>query len=173
MRSGIFQKTTMLLKTLEKIEKFSILEAEIIEIINKHGNEHNQIICQTLEEGSTDWLTGIGRIEELSEKEESLYTHINPGLQGTLLEEYILKYNAFRTRILTIQPRHCYSVHPDPTPRIHIPIKTDMQSWMVWPYHNVVKNLERKFVYWTDTRQPHTFFNGGTEPRIHIVMCVK
>jgi hypothetical protein len=158
---------------LENIKNFNILVNEVNDIIKKVQIEHNQIICQTIDPDSDDWQTGIGRIAELDYEEENLYTHINRELNGTVLADLIKKYNGFRTRIMIMPSRHCYSIHADPTPRIHIPIVTSDQAWMIWPYLSECKRMNPGVVYWVDTRKQHTFVNGGETARIHIVMGVE
>ena len=162
----------MTLVPLENINNFNQLTEEVNNILKKVKIEHNQIICQTVDPDSNDWQTGIGRIAELAYEEENLYTHVNRELSGTVLSELIKKYNGFRTRIMIMPPRHCYSIHADPTPRIHIPISTNNQAWMIWPYLSECKTMNPGLVYWVDTTKHHTFINGGETNRIHIVMGV-
>lgn len=163
----------MILQPLYKFLNFQILQKEILELVKKIKVNDNQLICQGLEEGKNDWVTGIGRIEELEEQEERKYQFIYPELQGTLLEKFIREHSGFRTRIMIMNPKQCYSVHADPTPRIHLPIKTNNQCWMIWPYKNQCYQLYEGVVYLADTTQNHTFCNGSVDqPRIHIVMCV-
>ena len=162
----------MLLFPLENLKNFTSLKSQVIEIIDTVGFIQNQIICQGLDEDGDDWHTGIGRISELDYQNENLYRFLNQGLKNTPLGNLIEKYNAFRTRILALDPRHCYTVHKDPTPRIHIPVITNSESWMIWPYNNFCQKLKPGLLYWTDTRQPHTFLNGGDDIRIHIVLGV-
>ena len=162
----------MLTYPLYHLPNFLLLVDEINNIINTVGFEKNQIICQSLESQIDDWYCGIGSIEELEEKEEQRYCHTNSKIKNSLLDELIQKHNGFRTRIMLMPPRQCYSIHADPTPRIHIPIITNDQCWMIWPKHNTCKQLQTGLVHWTDTRQPHTFINGSTSNRLHIVMCV-
>jgi hypothetical protein len=162
----------MLTYPLYHLPNFSLLVQEVNEIIDLVGFEKNQIICQSLEPQAEDWHCGIGSIEELEEKEEKRYCYLNSKLENSILGELIKKHNGFRTRIMLMPPRQCYSIHADPTPRLHIPIVTNDQCWMVWPQHNTCKQLQSNLVHWTDTRKAHTFVNGGTENRIHIVMCV-
>jgi len=163
----------MFIKPLEKIVDFVRFEKEILDIITQVGFRQNQIICQTTDVDSTDWYTGIGRIDLLEHTNEELYSQINPMLKGTMLAEIIEKYQGFRTRIMCMNSRSCYSIHSDPTPRLHIPLITNKGAWMVWPDSSVTIHLPRGYVYWTDTTQPHTFFNAGIEDRIHIIMGVK
>lgn len=162
----------MLAYPLENLKNFDSLKSQVEQIISDIGFLNNQIICQGLSENGNDWHTGIGRISELDYQDENLYRFLNKGLKDTPLGDLIEKYDAFRTRILALDPRHCYSVHNDPTPRIHIPIVTNFESWMIWPYNDQCKKLKPGLVYWTDTRKAHTFLNGGDDIRIHIVLGV-
>ncbi len=162
----------MLVRPLYFIDNFETLVQEVLNIINTVKFEKNQIICQTLNDDIDNWRSGIGRIDELEETEERKYSRINSSLKGTYLEKLITQHSAYRTRIMMMPPRQCYSVHADPSQRIHIPIVTNDQCWMIWPKFNSCNQLLTHRAYLTDTTKPHTFINGGTEDRIHIVMCV-
>jgi hypothetical protein len=162
----------MLVRPLHVIDDFETLSAEVFNLINKVQFDKNQIMCQSLVEDTNNWTSGIGRIEELEEKEEQKYNQINSDLKGTYIEKLILQHAAYRARIMIMQPRQCYSIHADPSKRIHIPIVTNDQCWMIWPKFNSCNQLQTHRAYLTDTTKPHTFINGGTDPRIHIVMCV-
>jgi len=162
----------MLVKRLNQLKNFSDLSKEVLDLVTTINPEGNQIICQNVNPDTESWDTGIGRIEELEVAQEKEYTHIHSKLSGSCLEEIIKKYNGFRTRIMVMNSKSCYSVHADPTPRIHIPIVTSPQCWMIWPHHNTCHQLHPGHTYWTDTSKRHTFINGGLEQRIHIVMCV-
>lgn len=162
----------MLVLPLYFIDDFETLHREVFEIINLVKFEKNQIMCQHLEEELDDWKSGVGRIEELEEQEEKKYSKINSNLKGSYIEKLIIQHSAYRTRIMLMPPRRCYSVHADPSKRIHIPIVTNDQCWMIWPNFNSCNRLEIKRAYLTDTTKPHTFINGGQEDRIHLVMCV-
>lgn len=164
----------MLFKPLGDVENFDSLKSQILFLVDKYADKENQLSCQTTPEGSGDWKESIGRVDSLIEKDESVYRTIQPELEGTELSELIKKYNGFRTRIMLMSPRSCYSVHKDSCPRIHIPIITNNQAWMVWPYNGLCLNLKPGTVYWTDTRKHHSFFNAHDElTRIHVVMNVE
>ena len=84
----------------------------------------------------------------------------------------IIKENGwYRTRVLMLDPRECYTYHTDPTPRMHIPVKTN-EACMFILDDEVVKMDEEGTVYWIDTTFPHLALNGSREKRIHIVGCV-
>jgi hypothetical protein len=164
----------MLFKKLYQIENFNLLRSEILTIVNSVEHQQNQIICQTLEEGVEDFSTGTGKIDELNEQDEKKYKFINPSLKNTYLHEIISRHNAYRTRILKLNPRSCYSIHSDISARIHIPIETNDQCWMIWPTISFCVKLQEGYAYWTDTRKPHTYLNGDKNlVRIHLVMVVE
>lgn len=161
------------LKIIEVIKDFKELRAEVLEIFKNHGIDQNQIILQTNKEGTEDWFSGIGRVEDLEGKIEDDYVHVQPSLKGSLIEKYILKYNGFRTRIMNLPPKVVYTVHADATKRVHIPIVSNKHSWMIWPHHDYCIQLKEGFSYETDTTLIHTAFNGSPmSHRMHIVMCV-
>jgi hypothetical protein len=103
---------------------------------------------------------------------EREYKFIQPELEGTLIAYYLEKYKVYRSRIMLMSPRSCYSVHRDSTQRIHIPIVANPQAWMVWPFENQCYRFEEGNVYQTDTTKLHSFFNGSEEDRIHMVCCL-
>ena len=163
----------MRLKILECVNNFELLEKEVNDLIATVAFEKNQIICQTLQENCEDWYTGIGKIEELDEKEEKKYNFINPVIKNTEISRLIEKYKGFRARIMIMNPKSCYSIHRDPTPRIHIPITSDpLQSWMVWPLDNECHRMPIGMVYWADTTKKHTFINCSEKIRIHLIMGI-
>lgn len=159
-------------RLLDRIINFEKLRNEVIELVKEKSSDSNQIILQGLDPDVEEWHIGTGSIEELEEKEEKKYHHLNSSLIGTELGNIINQYRGFRARIMIMPPRRCYSIHADPTARIHIPIITNNQCWMIWPHNNKCFKLSSGKIYYTDTRIQHTFINGGTEDRIHIVMCV-
>lgn len=161
----------MVFRSLGKITNFKKLHDEIFDIIDTVGFINNQIILQSIA-GQENWHLGIGSIEDLEEKDEQQYISIHGKVKHTEISKIIETCGGFRTRIMSMDSRRCYSIHKDPTPRIHIPILTNDQCWMIWPYDNVCKQMLYEQIYFTDTTKAHTFVNGGLEPRIHLVMCV-
>lgn len=161
-----------LLKLLHPINNFGKLKQEIDDLVNEIGFTQNQIICQGLTPDHADWATGIGRIDELEHSDEHLYQHIHPRLKDTELEKLMITHNAYRTRIMLMNSRRCYSIHADPTPRVHVPIITNEQCWMIWPTESKCHRMAPGLAYWADTTKPHTFINGSTVDRIHLVMCI-
>jgi hypothetical protein len=164
----------MLVRYINRIENFARLTEEVSQLIHEIKPEKNQISCQMLTIGSENWEESIGSLTDLADQDEFSYKHIPKKLQGSVLEKLINDFNGFRTRIMIMSPRKCYSVHSDPSKRIHIPIVTNDQCWMVWPQENYCHRLLEGRSYLTDTTKPHTFFNGHSDlNRIHIVMSIK
>lgn len=165
-----------MLKILRKLENFDTIKQEVLDLVERVGFQgpyKNQIICQSLTDDVEDWQTGIGSVEELAVQQEQEYKYLQPSLKGTQIEKIINEFSAFRSRIMIMQPKSCYSLHNDHTPRIHIPITSNKGCWMIWPLNNKCHRLLPGHLYWTDTTRHHTFINGGGEPRIHMVICVK
>lgn len=162
-----------LVKKIDLAFNFIDIKQEVLEIIKEVGFKSNQIICQSLKETPDDWYTGIGRVDSLEDQREEEYSYINSALKGTKLESLIQQYNCFRTRIMLLPFRQCYSIHADPTPRLHLPIITNSQCWMIWPIHNQCFRMLPGDLYYADTTLTHTFINGSEQDRIHIVFGIK
>lgn len=160
------------IKLIGKVEEFDKLRTEVLDLVKERLNSNNQISLQTLENKVDDWYCSAGSLLKLENTNEKEYNQIQPSLKGTLIEQLINKYGGYRTRIMVSRPKSCYSVHFDESFRIHIPIVTNEQSWMVWPFVSKCFHLDEGNIYWTNTRNYHTVFNGSLEDRIHLVMCV-
>lgn len=157
----------------EDLSDFSILKKEVLDLVSKIPLEKNQISCQYPKNKDPDWYSSVGRLEQLEEKQETKYDQIHPELRGSMIEKIIERYKGYRARIMVMPPRQTYSIHADLTPRLHIPIDTNDQCWMIWPYDSKCVRLAEGKVYWTDTRKHHTAINGHeTKTRIHLVICV-
>jgi len=162
----------MLIKQLYKIENFSELKKEVLDLVNAAPEGISQIICQGLTEDTEDWSTGTGKVDKLEIKDEKQYKFINKNLKGSRLEEIVNFHNAYRTRIMIMDSVKCYSIHHDLGPRLHVPIVSNLESYMIWPQDSICCHLSPGYTYWTDTTKNHTFINGGSTRRIHLVMCV-
>ena len=77
----------------------------------------------------------------------------------------------YRTRIIKLQPNNCYTIHRDPTKRIHIPIVTNDKCLMI--VNNEVMYLPAGSHYVINTTHSHTAINGSNFDRIHIVGCIE
>jgi hypothetical protein len=123
--------------------------------------------------GSCGWLEGPGIDDESAEMQ---FGFINPKLTGSVIERWLTSFPMplYRARLMLARPGSCYSVHQDPHPRIHIPLVTHPQCLFVFPALSVVNHLPADgHSYWVDTRHFHTFANGSSENRLHIVAATQ
>ena len=111
-------------------------------------------------------------VKRENEVDESQYLEFVEDFKGTYFEEVYnelsKKHKLGRVRLLLLEPRNSLSWHRDPEPRLHIPIFTNPGAHVV--VDDRVKHLPADGGVWfTDTRNYHTVFNGGEENRIHLV----
>lgn len=114
-------------------------------------------------------IDGIGYTRNYKNYNIKNYNITNSYFKNTVVEKIIKDYNLYRTRLLQLDYKECYSVHKDYEKRIHIPIKTNSKSFMVFPEDNEIHHLQEGNIYLVDTTHLHTYFNGGKEERIHFV----
>lgn len=134
----------------------------------------NQIMLQSNQPDVDDYKTGLGRIANNLDAVEENYIHVLPSLRGTSLEKLIVSLNGFRSRLMYMKPKSCYSIHTDPSPRLHLALQTNDQALFLFPKHRgYFKIPEDRSIYLADTRFSHSFMNGSDEPRIHLVICTK
>ena len=125
----------------------------------------NQISLQGVP-GNIDPSYGTGRLEKLNHGEADFTEPLFPEM--TYTNSVIKQLGMFRTRLMRLQPYQCYSYHIDPTVRVHIPLITNENCFMI---------IEDKMYrypadgnhYLADTTKIHTFVNASLEDRIHIV----
>jgi hypothetical protein len=75
-----------------------------------------------------------------------------------------------RIRLMRLKPRTCYSLHQDLTPRIHVPIITNPECFMI--INGEIKYLSYGKVWWTNTLDPHTALNTSDRDRYHLLVEV-
>jgi hypothetical protein len=114
--------------------------------------------------GDDMWIGSTGK-QNGSEKS---YCELNPLFAGTIFEEIINKYKLIRTRFMWMGPNSCYSMHRDTSPRIHVPIITNDDCYLVFK-QGIIQHMEVGSVYWADTREIHTAMNCSSIPRLHLV----
>lgn len=74
----------------------------------------------------------------------------------------------FRTRVMILKSKTCYSYHKDLSKRIHIPIQTNENCFII--LDRKVKHYPANGNYYVvDTTKYHTAINASWENRIHIV----
>ena len=105
---------------------------------------------------------------------ETDFTELCNQFKGTEFEtvynELKSKYDIARVRVMKMGVKYCMSWHNDTTIRIHYPIKTQPECFMV--IEDEVAHLEQDKWHWTDTTKNHTALNASAEDRIHLVVAV-
>lgn len=139
---------------------------KILQELNQIPNYNNQISLQTVK--GFDHEYGIGRLNNLNHSEEDFNYFCFPELEYT--NSIIKMLGMYRTRIMKMKPKTCYSYHQDPTQRIHIPLITNENCFMVIEDRCYWYPADGKY-YLVDTTKKHTFVNASHEERIHIVGC--
>jgi mannose-6-phosphate isomerase-like protein (cupin superfamily) len=94
--------------------------------------------------------------------------------KGTIWETYLNQYQMYRTRFMWVNPRACYKVHKDITPRVHFVLKTNPDAKFYLPDlgADCMVHLEEGKIYWVDTTKAHSFINFGDNRRLHLVGAV-
>jgi hypothetical protein len=125
----------------------------------------DQISLQTVL-GETDPAYGTGRLTGLKHGESSFTEPMFPEMEYT--NQVIKELGMFRTRLMRLKPYQCYSYHVDPSPRIHIPLITNPNCFMI--IDDILYRYPADGNYYVaDTTKIHTFVNASTESRVHIV----
>jgi hypothetical protein len=114
------------------------------------------------------WSSAIGK----SQGNELEYTELNPFFKDTIFETIINQYSLKRTRLMWVNPKSCYSLHQDETPRVHIPLITNPECYFLF-YPGILCHLPINSVWWVNTKLKHTFLNCSEEPRLHLVGIVE
>lgn len=123
--------------------------------------------------GGEDWNEGTGSRPGESEKQ---WDKVHPSLVGTWWDTDFfpsLPWKVYRTRIMTMEGRKCYSIHKDDNPRLHVALKTTGQARFIFTKPAEIIHIPVDgHIWWVDTRHEHTAINGSIEPRIHLLMSL-
>jgi hypothetical protein len=137
------------------------------EIIWTESNQGKQTGLQ-YKLGEDPWTSAVGK----SQGQELQYTELNPFFKNTIFETIIEKYNLKRTRLMWVNPKSCYSLHQDETPRLHIPLVTNSECYFLFNPGGIF-HLPAGSVWWVNTQLLHTFLNCSNQSRLHLVGIVE
>ena len=126
-------------------------------------------ICLQGVTDNPDPFFGCGTISNIKPYKETDFTE--PNFNFPYINSIIEELNMYRTRVLVLKPKVCYSIHSDPTKRIHIPVITNEHCWLIVNKEIIHLPADGRH-YEIDTTQKHTALNGSWEDRIHIVGCI-
>nr|7V4F_A Chain A, Beta-hydroxylase [Streptomyces sp. MK730-62F2]7V4F_B Chain B, Beta-hydroxylase [Streptomyces sp. MK730-62F2]7V4M_B Chain B, Beta-hydroxylase [Streptomyces sp. MK730-62F2]7V4N_A Chain A, Beta-hydroxylase [Streptomyces sp. MK730-62F2]7V4N_B Chain B, Beta-hydroxylase [Streptomyces sp. MK730-62F2]ACQ63618.1 beta-hydroxylase [Streptomyces sp. MK730-62F2] len=149
------------------------LRESVVELLERHPlvfEGTRQLALQHRPEATDPWYEGCQRQSLISS--DSDFTEVHGELRDTYLGEVFdrLPFKPIRTRIMALDPKYCYSVHRDLTPRYHLAVTTSEHARFVFIEHDKVLHIPADGdLYYVDTRQLHSAFNGGDDMRIHIV----
>lgn len=173
---------------LERLQK-EYQELDIDNLLMKSPN--NQLAVQTTDDcpvekqlnygtGSLlyDWsnLDEHGNPTKIENKRKQFeFTKISDHFKGSYFDEIISEiseryFPIHRSRFMMSKPKSCLSTHKDVTRRVHIPIYTNEDCYMV--FTDQVCRLPYGKIYVADTTVPHTAVNASNQLRTHFVMCV-
>jgi len=93
-----------------------------------------------------------------------------PDYEGTIFEEIMNDWDAYRMRVLCRKKQTTYTVHTDVTPfRYHLALITNPDAYVVYPTHKKLFQIPADgYVYRMNTTEPHTVMNCGPD-RYHLV----
>lgn len=104
--------------------------------------------------------------------DERDFTIFNEEFKSTsLYEMYQSIPSISRFRIMTMDGPVCYTFHKDLSMRYHYVIKTNPNNLFLFPDHKLFYHIPcDQRLYIVDTREKHSFINGGRIRRIHLVL---
>lgn len=139
--------------------------------------------------GATDvWLDAIGSLYNsvtgefvAKEKDFSEYNPYIPDYTKSTLNglKHYLGINFGRIRFMRLMPKTGLTIHADLEQRYHLALDTNPYA-LFGRYNDSSENQTVAecfhipadgYFYKVDTREKHFVFNGGWEPRIHLVIC--
>ena len=164
----------MNIELVKKIATFSNFESLKLETLKLLEVLKLEQISLQIKPNVINWSNSSGWL--LNSKKEFEFNVIHPELKGSVFDEYLqsFPFEIYRTRIMVLQPFNSYSIHKDPTPRVHIPVVTDIKTAFLFPHDNYMAHMPAdRSIYRTDTTKTHTFVNYSDKPRIHIVSVIK
>jgi len=136
--------------------------------LKKLPKYETQIGLQSVK-GIDDPFYATGRITE-KEHEETDFTEFL--FDMPYLNSILKEHNVYRARVMKMKERTCYTYHQDLTKRLHIPLITNENCFLLLDKQAVHLPADGS-VYIVDTTKFHTAINASLEDRIHIIGCLK
>lgn len=155
---------------LDKTYNIDKIRVEIDQLVEWHGwGRNNQLSLQS-PDGNME--TGDGKIEWHKGYEETDFTALNIDPRWEI-SKFVTENNLYRTRVMLLEPKQCYTYHFDRTPRVHLAIDTHENCFIT--VDDELRHIpEDGHPYWIDTRKNHTALNGTMDfHRVHIVGCTQ
>jgi hypothetical protein len=145
----------------------SIQNTPLYERFNGLSIQHRQGIFPPWDQ--VDGLESLRLYENCTEKD---FNVIQKNFKNTEFEKVINDFKLVRSRIMSVKANNNYSVHKDPSWRLHIPIETNEECIFYFPDHKEHFYLEEGKTYKVNTTKRHTFINSSGNHRIHFIGCI-
>jgi len=131
---------------------------------------------------ASPFYDGVGSLYDLTTGaplgEESDFFEFNAKLNGWYIHEvYKTIKSEFpelgRVRLMGLRPKSCLSVHRDTGFRLHVPIVSGKQCFMIYQDSGLVHMPADGHAYLADTIKPHSAMNGHADfRRVHMVFSI-
>lgn len=179
-------------KLLESFNSFKVTfdtEYSLISLLEKHARQI-AVQCRTEADGIRqltescnsliyDWDNFDSKIHDEPPKRdivlsEKLFNETCDIFKNTYIEHVIEKvkqqYGGYRGRFMMLKYKTCLSMHEDESPRLHIPIITNPDCFMI--INDNICRFPFGKAYIANTLLPHTAINAGKKDRTHLVFCL-
>ena len=126
-----------------------------------------QLMLQSID--GNDFYTGLEEVAKIpKDKLESDFTVLNIPRDWETAR-FITDTGITRARLMVMPPKCCYTFHFDPTPRIHIALKTNDWAFLTNDRMKLFHVPADGQVYYFDATSAHSAINSSLEERIHIM----
>ena len=155
-------------KRMNKQYDIKKIQEEVNTLLEQHNLKLGQIMLQSAD--GKDFYYGIGKVDNIVDADETKF-NISNLPNDAEITKFMNEQKLYRTRIMVASPKTCYEFHYDPSPRVHLVVKTNEWAFLADDM-KLVHLPADGYPYYLDTTKPHTAINSSLEDRIHIVGCV-
>jgi len=179
---------TAFVEKLSYVSDYKIVRQDLDTVLANYVNwlPYNQIGLRHRDNCQDQWKDSCGGLHDpetklpiSSEAEFSNWNDYCPDYTKQIVTELALheKINLGRVRYMLAMPKTGLSMHFDKEIRYHLVLQTNISAIFGECFRN---NAVRSICYhlpanghWykVNTRKEHFIYNGGWEPRIHLVVC--
>jgi len=176
---------------IEKIKNISVDLSRVVQDLDTVLTKidwlpENQIGLTSRPDVDNIWKDNVGslydddkRVELISENDFTILNPETPEYTKNILKKLADQegFTLGRVRYMRLMPKQGLTVHYDTSERYHLVIKTNPYSYVAHTANaGSIKAMcyhlpDDSNFYRVNTRQEHFVYNGGTEPRIHLVIC--
>jgi len=119
---------------------------------------------ETIKDGHVGGMTNF--YDKFGYEDEKKFIH--PIFDIPYINSIMKEHNLYRTRLMNLKPKTCYTYHQDYEKRFHIPLITNNNCFFI--IEDEVKRYPADGNWYIiDTTKKHTAVNASREDRIHLV----